>query len=353
MDGRTKRRGLFFPLLLVGLGVFLLLINLEIIPGTTRDNLLLYWPVLLILMGLDGLWRQEGLAWPLVLLGLGALLLLGNLGYLEVRALPLLSKIWPILLVAIGIDIAFGRQRGGWRWVLHAGVGILAVGLIFWLALAFPVAAGTHTESFQQPVDEAQAVRIDFDMIGGRLAVTNSEANDQLLVGSAVLPRYGSLTSEYTEPVDGTSSLRLGAESGNNPLAGDQTAYAFDFKVNPRIPIDVRAKLVIGELQLDLLRTLTTNLETEMALGSQVLTIPCMERLDVEVEQALGFVTVNIPSGCAVTIQLDNALVNTRIPSGWQRDGSVVTSPGGSAGMSDVDIRIGVAVGAVTINVID
>ncbi|MEL7590753.1 MAG: DUF5668 domain-containing protein [Anaerolineaceae bacterium] len=353
MDRRTKRRGLFFPLLLVGLGVFLLLINLEVISGTTRENFLLYWPVLLILAGLDGLWRQEGLAWSLVILGLGVLLLLGNLGYLAVRALPLLSKIWPILLVAIGIDIAFGRQRGGWRWVLHAGVGILAVGLIFWLALAFPVAVGTHTVNFEQPLDEAQAVRIDFDLIVGKLALTNGVDNDQLLFGSAVLPRYGSLRSDYTEPVNGKSILRLGIESGNQPLAGDQTAYAFDFKVNPRIPVDVRTKLVVGELQLYLRNTLTTNLETEVALGSQNLTIPCTDRLDVEIEQALGFVTVNIPRGCGVTIHLDNALVNTRLPAGWQREGSVVTSPDISAGGSEVDIRIGVAVGTVSINLVD
>jgi hypothetical protein len=353
MDGRTKRRGLFFPLLLVGLGVFLLLINLEVIPGTTRENLFMYWPALLILAGLDGLWRQEGLAWPLVILGLGVLLLLGNLGYLEVRALPLLSKIWPILLVAIGIDIAFGRQRGGWRWVVHAGVGILAVGLIFWLALAFPVAVGTHTENFEQPMGESQAARIDFEMIGGRIALTNGVANDQLLVGTAVLPRFSTLSSTYSEPIDGTSSLELNVESSKNPLVGDQTAYTFDFKVNPRLPLDVRAKLVIGELQLNLRNTLTTNLETELALGSQIITIPCMDRLDVEVDHALGFVTVNIPRGCDVTIHLDNALVNTRLPAGWQREGSVVTNPNVSAGAGEVEIRIGVAVGAVSINVVD
>lgn len=353
MDSKTRRRGLFFPLLLIGLGVFLLLINLEVIPGTTRENLLLYWPVLLILAGLDGLWRREGLAWPLVLLGLGVLLLLGNLGYLAVRALPLLTKIWPILLVAIGIDIAFGRQRGGWRWVLHAGMGILAVALIFWLAVAFPVAVGTHKVNFEQPVDDAQAVRIDFDLIGGRLALTDGEANDQLLVGSAMLPRFSTLSADYTEPVDGTSRLMMGVESGDNPLAGDQSAYKFDFKVNPRLPLDLRAKLVIGELLLDLGNTLTTNLETEMALGSQNLFIPCMENLDVEINQALGLVTVNVPRGCEVSIQLDNALVNTTLPSGWQRDGSVVTSPNVSAGTAQVDIRIAVAVGAVSIHVID
>lgn len=353
MNGSSKRRGLFFPLLLVGLGVFLLLINLGVIPGTTRENLLLYWPVLLVLAGLDGLWRREGLVWPLVVLGVGVLLLLGNLGYLSVRALPLLAKIWPILLVAIGIDIAFGSKRSGWQLVLWAGLGLLVVGMIFWLAVAYPVTLGTRTVNFEQNLEEAQFSNLQLNVIRGRVKLSGGAESDQLLAGTAVLPQSSSLNPVYTKPVDGESSLSLSVESNNNPLAGDQSAYEYDFKVSSRMPIDLRAEVVIGELQLDLRNTLTKHLETELALGTQNLTIPCIEGLDVDVDQALGLVTLNIPRGCDVTIRLDNALVNTTLPAGWVRDGEVVSNPNVSPGAGEVEVRIGMAVGVVTINAID
>ena len=114
MEKVTQKRGIFFPVLLVGLGVMLLLVNLGVITGTARDYLVLYWPVILMLAGLDGLWRREGLVWPLLLLGLGALFQLGNLGYLTVQALPFLSRIWPIpLSISSSIILYFGRIRFG------------------------------------------------------------------------------------------------------------------------------------------------------------------------------------------------------------------------------------------------
>lgn len=353
MDNRTKRVGLFFPILLVGIGVFLLLINLDLLQGTTRENLLMYWPVLLILAGLDGLWRREGLVWNIVVLGLGALLLLGNLGYLAVRALPLLTRIWPILLVAIGIDIAFGRNRTGWMGVLRAGLGVLLVGVIFWLALAFPLAVGTRVVDFEQTIDEAESASIEFNVIGGRVELAGGAAEDQLLAGQAVLPRYSSLAPVYTKPVNGKSSLRLGVENGNNLLAGDQSAYEYDFKLSSSLPIDLIAELVVGEFTLDLSDTQVQRVETELALGAQTLTIPCNDGLVVEMEQALGSVTLNVPEGCDVTIRLDNALVNTSIPAGWQRTDDLVTNPAAPTGAGKVEIRIGVAVGAVGINEIE
>lgn len=353
MNGKSNRRGLFFPLLLVGLGVLLLLINLEIVPGSTRENLLLYWPVLLILAGLDGLWRQEGLVWPLLLLGLGTLLLLGNLGYLPVRALPLLTRIWPILLVAIGIDIAFGKNRGGWYGVLRAGLGILVVGLIFWLAIAFPVAVGTRVVDFEQNIDGALSSTVELYIIGGRVELAGGAESDQLLAGQAVLPRNGSLAPVYSKPVNGESRLLLAVENSNQLLAGDQSAYQYDFKVNSDLPFDLRTEVVLGELQFDLRNTQVRQVETELALGAQNITIPCNDGLVVEMEQALGSVILNIPRGCEVSIRLDNALVSTTIPAGWLRSDDMVTNPDAEANAGSVEVRIGVAVGAVGINEID
>ena len=72
---------------------------------------------------------RRGIAWPLLLILLGVVFLLGNLGYIPPLSVLALFSLWPVLLILIGIDIAFGR-----RWpmaVLAADVLIivLAVGL--------------------------------------------------------------------------------------------------------------------------------------------------------------------------------------------------------------------------------
>ena len=107
-------RSLFFPVLLVIVGVVLLASNMKVVPASGWDILAQWWPVLLVLSGLNSLYMRQGVVGPLVLTGLGVVLLLGNLGYLQVSALETLWRFWPVLLIAVGVELLFGRQRSAW-----------------------------------------------------------------------------------------------------------------------------------------------------------------------------------------------------------------------------------------------
>ena len=48
--------------------------------------------------------------WPLVLVGVGVVLLLSNLGYLPWQSWNILWRLWPLLLVALGIDVLIGHR---------------------------------------------------------------------------------------------------------------------------------------------------------------------------------------------------------------------------------------------------
>jgi len=349
MNGETKRRGLFFPLLLVGLGVFLILINIGVIPGTIRENLRVYWPAILVLGGLDGLWRREGLVWQLVLLGLGVILLLGNLGYLATRALPLLSKVWPILLVAAGIDIAFGKQRSGWYTVLRAGLGILLVGLIFWLAVAFPTGTSNRDVNFEQSVDNATSSNIGISLVAGEFKLTGDSEADTLLAVSAVLPGNVTLVPDYTDPKNGESSLVVKVDN-DQWQALNTSSYLYNFKITSGLPIRLDTQLIMGDLQINLLGTDVNELNTEMAIGAQTVYLPCNNGLTANLQQAVGNIELYIPQGCNVTIHLENALVNTNLPAGYRRNGDVVTNPSADKKNGSLDVKIGLAVGAVGIH---
>jgi len=57
--------------------------------------------------------KRTSLFWPVVLIGAGVILLLRNLGVLQNFDLQTLLRLWPLILVVIGLDLIFGRRFHG------------------------------------------------------------------------------------------------------------------------------------------------------------------------------------------------------------------------------------------------
>src|SRR5206468_910686 len=81
---------------------------------------------------------RRGVFWPLVLIALGLLFLLSNYGFISGVSWLAILNLWPLLLILIGLDIAFAR-----RWplpTLVAEVLVIAAGLV--LVAAAPSSGG-------------------------------------------------------------------------------------------------------------------------------------------------------------------------------------------------------------------
>jgi len=112
-DERRRRRGYGTAIIGIGvlaLGAIMLLDNLGLVDG---ENLFEYWPILLILVGLSHLVRPRGsrsVVGGVIWIAIGAVVLLGNLGYLSVE----IWDLWPVVLVIVGVGLIlrpFRRAR--------------------------------------------------------------------------------------------------------------------------------------------------------------------------------------------------------------------------------------------------
>ena len=69
-----------------------------------------YWPGLLVLAGvLNLIERPSSLFAPIIMITVGAALLLSNLGYLKFESV---WRLWPLVLIAVGLNIVFAGARG-------------------------------------------------------------------------------------------------------------------------------------------------------------------------------------------------------------------------------------------------
>lgn len=348
MSDYQRPKSLFWPLLLVVVGVFLVLVNIGTIKGTTWENIVTYWPVILIIGGLDGLYQRSSWAMTIVSLGLGVILLLGNLGYLPMNAWGLLVRLWPVLLVAGGLDIAFGRRDSVWNTLLRLGLGLLLVAGIIWVVVASPFGVGVKEVPFQQQLDDVTASKVSFSTPVGNIKLDGGSESDLLLAGTAALPRNMDLKSDYSLLMGGSSSLELAAKGQSSMVMG-VTSLPWNFKLNSNIPLDLYVELAMGEIDAQLDDTMATKINTEMAIGKTTVSLPCSQDASVNIQVAVGDVEIFVPKGCNVSINLETGLVSHDLPAGYLKTNNNVQNENAASDSPKLDVKIDLAIGMVKI----
>jgi len=136
--------GLIPGLILVGIGALFFLNNLHII---YMREWMAYWPVILIAAGIVKLVDSNftgGRVAGGVLLGLGAIFLAQSLGFLQVR----MRDMWPLILIGLGLLLLFQRAQ----WYLRLPNGPVRISPTF----------------FSNSANTADTVKIDAIFSGGK-----------------------------------------------------------------------------------------------------------------------------------------------------------------------------------------
>lgn len=108
---------LFWGVVLVGIGVVFLLNQSGLTHIDLGDLIAQYWPVLLIVFGLQGLLlqRTSGSLWNLLVVFIGVVFLGRNMGWLDWSLQQIFSIVGPVALILFGISMIVKGARSGKR----------------------------------------------------------------------------------------------------------------------------------------------------------------------------------------------------------------------------------------------
>ncbi len=351
--GRGRfRGGLFFPVLLVTLGVIFLLNNLHILAGDAWDTLLKLWPFLLILLGLDGILRRDGLVGGVLLIGIGVVFLLSNFNVLALNVWETILRLWPILIIAIGFDILIGRRR-------HLLISLIALllilailaGAVWFLGLA-PESGGQAllNRQIDQTFDTAQRARVAIEPGAGSLRLNALSDETKLVSGSVPATERSQSVKRYFSVQDDEARLTLRGEGylffwpGNN-----EDRWVWNLGLNPKIPIDLVVSLGAGESDLDLSALNLTGFKISMGVGQTTVTLPSRGVLKGQLNGAIGQLVILVPNGIGVKIQANTGLVGVNAPASYQKQDRQYTSPNYASAENRIDLEVGLAIGGVDI----
>lgn len=350
---RYKFRGsIFFPIVLVCLGIIILLNNLNMLAGDAWDTIVRLWPLLLILMGADNILKREGLVWGAVLIGVGAVFLLSNFNYLDVDIWYTILRLWPVLLIAIGLDIVIGRRRSLWVSILALLVIIAIVaGCIWAYGLQTPQSGGQALSSRQieQSLGAARRARIEIAPAAGEVDLSALSDPGLLLSGTVPASSRSQAVKRYSSMAGDEARFTLRGEGQVIFQTDEQANQTWNLKLNQTIPVDLVINLGAGELNLDLSDLNLVGLKVNLGVGSTLVTLPSTGNWSGKINGAIGSLVIQAPVGVGLRVQADTALASFSVPAGYQKQNRLYTSPNYASAQTKIELVVGMVFGSVSI----
>ena len=259
--------------------------------------------------------RPPSLFWPLVLIGAGVILLLSNLGYLPWQLWNVLWRLWPLLLVALGIDLLIGRRS--MVGAIVSALLILAliggvVAVVFFaqnipalVELAQPVELRTEHVEYPLAGVERALVHIDWTSAPGYLSALRDSPNliegdvayrGQLIFDVDVRGDRAdvNLDSHYTSPWFGPFDF------------GEQAEERWDVRLSPKVSLDLTLDAGSGPCDFDLTGLQVSNLFLDAGSSPIDLALPSESTFEVRMDGGSGPVAIILPESMGTRVVLDS-----------------------------------------------
>lgn len=293
---------------------------------------------------MDNPHKMKSLFWPILLVGVGVTWLLVNLGIIPAFNPVMLLKLWPIILIVLGFDMILGR-RYPWAGSL---IGLLAVaGIVTFLImspkLGYIPAAQTQTETFTEMVGDATSSKIYLEASSAPVNVKPLSAGDELV--HAVITHR----SIFNFDVSGTSNryVRMSETSNSTDwLSWDFTAdrLVWDINLAEGIPTEFILNGGSGRLDVDLGSIELTSLRADLGSGSSDFILPATGGEYVaEIDSGSGSVEIEILDGAALTLELSggSGSVNISMPKNAEFEIEIFDEGSGSLSLPSGLLKVG------------
>ena len=306
--------------------------------------------------------RSVNLFWPITLIGIGVAALLNNAGLLVNDPLMLLAQYWPVLLIVAGIELIF--QRTGWLGTLvSALVGLIVAGGAIYILMTpgmvtpvsglviFSANNPLRAERVARPLEGVRAAKVDFDLRSGAGSLQASKDSPNLIEAEASL--RGELINDMQRSGD-SATVRLGTRGQSFPLFFFEWAMGerWDIRINSGITLDLNLNVRSGTLNGDLSGLALRAVTLDQDSGQSTLVLPESGQYQLNLQIDSGSAEVKLPRGMPARVRyhVNSGALNTALnrASGNNRDGTYET-PGFNQSGSYVLIDVQLNSGSVTV----
>lgn len=302
--------------------------------------------------------QRPSIIGPLFLIIAGIVLLLNQAGRLPWGIWGTLWRFWPLMLILVGIEVLIGISRSTVVYV--AGLIIAAALIVGAVLLAVylgqrPLGEGTpaSSEAFVEALHDADRAKIQLKFAIGNLRIGALQDSPNLVEGEIEYSRYSRRASRGFRDRAGVLEFSLKGQSGPLPvwIPGSSAGENWDLRFATRLPLELEVHAGAADLQLDLSQLEVTLLDVEGGAGRTHVTFPAQAGFtQATVSTGVGQITVEIPDSVGARVRIDKALSSIRVENPrLLRSGDGYVSADYDTAQHRLDLEIESALGAVVI----
>jgi hypothetical protein len=291
--------------------------------------------------------------------------------------------LWPIILIAVGLNLLVGRGSQVMSLLIGAGTVILMLVLmVVGPSLGLGINQEIHAAQYTEPIDNTTSAQFDLDLSVGSVTVRALSDSNELI--SADLNYIGDVTFNV-DRVGTEKFVTLSSENdstqwynfiGFSISGADDDRLRWDIGLTPEIPLDLRLQGGVGDSTFDLSGIQLTNLSLNGGVGGSTITLPDGSfkfslnggvgetrvifsenaAVDATIQGGVGGIILDVPENGAVRLENQGGLGGVNVPgsftriSGQDNNGVWETASYSSASSDErITLRVEGGVGGLTV----
>lgn len=307
--------------------------------------------------------NNRNLSWGLLFIVFGAALILHNLDYLDFHWRAI-WKYWPLILIFIGLDNLFKNDSlKKYSW-LYPVIVIVCVVLLFVDVVKYEKGGWTGVDGQEeQSEDTAPGTRKDqnfslemepgtthasFDFTGGGVEFKMTETTP-LLVEAVTRTFYGDYSLRKVK-TDSLLEIEMNMSKRKVNIRDLDYADKVTVKLNPELIWDIDLNTGACNSDLDLSAYMLRKLE--VSTGAAALDIKLgnrFKRTDVDIETGASKVTVRVPATASCLLNMETVLSSKTIRGFVKKDGNRYESENYNPVANQIVINIDAGVSDINI----
>jgi hypothetical protein len=264
--------------------------------------------------------RRPSLAFPIVLIAIGALFLYANWRP-AFDPWPILATYWPLILIFVGLGKMWdsARQRNnpqGTRGGVSTGstVGVVAfiavLVLLFWHGRALSRDRHFHLQHLSRAVElqGAKSVHASLEAGSGELTI-NSGLTDLVDADFDFASSYETPRVEYNV-ANGAGELRISQDNGGTHTHFGSHDNKWNLRFSKDVPLELKIEMGAGRGDLHLHDLQVNRLDVSMGAGQVDLDLTGDRKKDLaaNLEGGVGQATIRLPKNVGVIAQASGGI---------------------------------------------